>query len=154
MNIHAVGLERIEIVLLIGFALFYVVLPLWAMREGIAWGFKRGTVAVIAYIAVHQIALAKGIQPGGAVLFGLVLGWVAAQFVPARPRYIPAKTKRKVIAEFESRTGKKYNSRKHELDHRWPHSRGGSNTADNLRVVTRTTNRRKGAKRPKPTEWF
>jgi hypothetical protein len=154
MTSLGVELERIEIVLLLGLALFYVVLPLWAAREGIVWSFKRGTVAVLAYLIVHQLVIVKRMQPGVAVLLGLVGGYVAAQFVPARSRHIPARAKRKVIAEFEANTGQKYNSRKHELDHRWPHSRGGSNTADNLRVVSRTVNRRKGAKRPKPSDWF
>lgn len=35
---------------------------------------------------------------------------------------------------------------KREVDHKKPLSRGGSNTKSNLRVVSRTTNRRKGAK--------
>jgi 5-methylcytosine-specific restriction endonuclease McrA len=34
-----------------------------------------------------------------------------------------------------------------EVDHKVPLSRGGSNTKSNLRVVSRTENRRKGAKR-------
>jgi len=33
-----------------------------------------------------------------------------------------------------------------EVDHKVPLSRGGSNTKANLRVVSRTTNRRKGNK--------
>jgi 5-methylcytosine-specific restriction endonuclease McrA len=33
-----------------------------------------------------------------------------------------------------------------EVDHKVPLSRGGSNTKSNLRVVSRTTNRRKGNK--------
>lgn len=35
---------------------------------------------------------------------------------------------------------------KSEVDHKKPLSKGGSNTKRNLRVVSRTTNRRKGAK--------
>ena len=34
-----------------------------------------------------------------------------------------------------------------EVDHKVPLSKGGSNTKRNLRVVSRTTNRRKGNKR-------
>jgi 5-methylcytosine-specific restriction endonuclease McrA len=108
----------------------------------------------VAFLIVDQLVLTKGMQPGTAVLLGLVGGYLAAQCIPARSRYIPVRTKREVIAEFEANTGEKYNRRKHELDHRWPYSRGGSNTADNLRVVSRARNRRKGAKRPKPADWF
>lgn len=150
----AIDFERIEVVLLIGFVLFYVVLPLWAAREGIAWGIQRRTAAMIGYLIVHQVLLTKGVQAGGAVLLGLVAGYVAAQLVPARSRYIPARVKRKLVSDYESKTGRKYNAREVEIDHRWPFSRGGSNTADNLRVIDRKKNRRKGARRPKPTDWF
>ena len=44
----AVDFARIEIVVLAGVVVFYVILPLWAAREGIAWGIKRGSAAVIA----------------------------------------------------------------------------------------------------------
>jgi len=36
---------------------------------------------------------------------------------------------------------------KREVDHKVPLSKGGSNSKRNLRVVSRTTNRRKGASR-------
>jgi 5-methylcytosine-specific restriction endonuclease McrA len=39
--------------------------------------------------------------------------------------------------------------RKHHIDHIWPHSAGGSNTVDNLRVIPKKKNLRKGAKKPK-----
>ena len=48
--------------------------------------------------------------------------------------------------------GRRYSGRDMDIDHIWPYSRGGSNTEDNLRVVERSRNRRKGAKRPNPGE--
>ena len=36
-----------------------------------------------------------------------------------------------------------------EVDHKKPLSKGGSNDKKNLRVVSRTTNRKKGAKEPR-----
>ena len=149
-----VELVRLGVVILAAGVLFYVVLPLWASRDGIAWGIRRGTVAVVGAVVVHQVAIAKGTQPGTAVLVALLCGWAAAQLVPARSRNIPIHVKRKVIGEYESRTGKKYKAREVEVDHVWPFARGGSHTADNLRVIPKAKNRKKGARKPKPTDWF
>src|ERR1022692_1193258 len=99
-----VELVRLGVVILAAGVLFYVVLPLWASRDGIAWGIRRGTVAVVGAVVVHQVAIAKGTQPGAAFLAALVCGWLAAQMVPARSRYIPTHVKRKVIGEYEART--------------------------------------------------
>jgi hypothetical protein len=150
-NALAVDLVRL---LAVGIIVFYVVLPVWATREGIAWGMKRGAVAIIGASVVHQVAIAKGVQPGPAILLALACGWVAAQLVPARSRYIPTRIKRQVIAEYESKTGKRYKPREVEVDHVWPFARGGSHTADNLRVISKVTNRRKGAKKPGVRDWL
>jgi 5-methylcytosine-specific restriction endonuclease McrA len=50
--------------------------------------------------------------------------------------------------------GEKYDSRKHHIDHVWPFSGGGSHTVDNLRVIERRKNLRKGAKRPRIREMW
>ena len=63
-----------------------------------------------------------------------------------RSRHISAKTKKAVIAR--DLKGERYDSSKHHIDHVWPHSRGGSNTEDNLRVIEKTKNLKKGGKRP------
>ena len=147
----AVDLVRIVLAAVV---LFYVIFPLWASREWIAWGIKRGTVAVVTSTLVHQIAVARGLQPVAALLAALVCGGLAAQLVPARSRYIPTHVKRKVIGEYEARTGKKYRAREVEVDHVWPFARGGSHTADNLRVIPKAKNRRKGARKPSPKDWF
>ena len=64
-----------------------------------------------------------------------------------RPRYIPKATKRAVIAR--DLKGQKFDPKKHHVDHVWPFSRGGSHTADNLRVIAKKKNLQKGAKRPR-----
>ena len=64
-----------------------------------------------------------------------------------RSRYVSRATKRAVIAR--DLKGEKYNPKKHHIDHVWPFARGGSHTADNLRVIEKQENLRKGAKRPK-----
>jgi hypothetical protein len=69
-----------------------------------------------------------------------------------RSRYIPKSIKRAVIAR--DLKGEEYDSSKHHIDHVWPFSKGGSNTSDNLRVVEKKRNLRKGAKRPRMREMW
>jgi 5-methylcytosine-specific restriction endonuclease McrA len=69
-----------------------------------------------------------------------------------RPRYIPSATRRAVIAR--DLKDEKYASRKHNIDHVWPFSKGGSNTVDNLRVIEKRKNLRKGAERPRMPEMW
>jgi hypothetical protein len=69
-----------------------------------------------------------------------------------RTRYIPKSVKRAVIER--DLKGEAYDSTKHHIDHRWPFSRGGSNTPDNLRVIAKEKNLRKGAKRPRMREMW
>ena len=64
-----------------------------------------------------------------------------------RSRYIPADVRRRVIAR--DLKGRPFDSRIHHIDHIWPFYLGGSNTSDNLRVVERGHNLKKGRKRPR-----
>jgi hypothetical protein len=64
-----------------------------------------------------------------------------------RSRYIPKATRQEVIER--DLQGEEYDPQKHHIDHVWPHSRGGSNTPDNLRVIDKRKNLQKGARRPK-----
>jgi hypothetical protein len=66
----ALAVDLVKIVLA-AVVLFYVILPLWAAWDWIAWGFWRGTVPVIASAVVHHIAVANGIQPVPAVAAAL-----------------------------------------------------------------------------------
>ena len=63
-----------------------------------------------------------------------------------RSRYISKSTRRTVIER--DLKGEEYDSQKHHIDHRWPFSRGGSHTTDNLRVIREKKNLQKGARRP------
>lgn len=79
------------------------------------------------------------------VAVGFIVGILVMVFGSSRSRYIPAKERRRAIARYELETGKKYNSRKHDLDHEIPFSKGGNSNAENLRVTDRRKNRSKGA---------
>lgn len=64
-----------------------------------------------------------------------------------RSRYIPKATRRAVIKR--DLKGEKFDPQKHHVDHVWPFAKGGSHTADNLRVIDKKKNLQKGAKRPR-----
>jgi len=69
-----------------------------------------------------------------------------------RSRHIPKATRLAVIER--DLKGEQFDRQKHQVDHIWPFSRGGSHTADNLRVVAKEANLRKGAKKPGLREMF
>ena len=69
-----------------------------------------------------------------------------------RSRSIPAKVRREVIAR--DLKGEEYDSSKHHIDHKWAFSRGGGHTRDNLRVIEKEKNLRKGAKKPGVWDMF
>jgi len=79
----------------------------------------------------------------GAAMF--VLWWKSSA---PRSRYIASSTKRAAIAQFE-RKGGKYDSSKHHFDHIWPFSRGGSHSLENVRIIEKRMNLRKGARNPR-----
>jgi 5-methylcytosine-specific restriction endonuclease McrA len=80
---------------------------------------------------------------------GAVIVFVSKSSI-GRSRYIPAGIKRAVIAR--DLKGEKFDSTKHHIDHIWPFVLGGGNTLDNLRVVERARNLKKGKKRPRLRE--
>ena len=72
-----------------------------------------------------------------------------------RSRAIPVKSKRLALAKFfqehysdAERSNKKLRLRDYEFDHIRPFSRGGTHDSENIRVIPKTENRRKGAKMP------
>src|ERR1700680_5046316 len=89
---------------------------------------------------------------GQGIRIGSYIGMcIAVASTPRRSRYIRASVRHKVLAR--DLQGERYDSRKHHIDHIWPHSRGGSNTGDNLRVLSKKENLRKGAREPKMRDW-
>jgi hypothetical protein len=118
-------------------------------RRRVAIGQQIGwLLRVVGFYLATIIVAAKYMPPMEAFLLGMVVGFVVANRTrPRRSRYVSRAARRKVIARFE-RTGRRYNSREYEIDHVVPHSKGGTSTADNLKVIPRARNRTKGAKSP------
>lgn len=130
----------------VGFALLLVSIS--RRREYYAYKFKLILSMEIAYIAGVFITAYLGRRELEPILWGLLAALVV--FIRTKPcsRHISAAVRRRKEAEFVLRTGKKFNPRRHELDHEVAFSKGGSNTEDNLRVVEKRKNRSKGDKSP------
>jgi hypothetical protein len=135
-----------------GLALFYVVHALYAAREGIRWFLRAALLAAVAFAFGMAVLPEFDFSKSDTELLSGFAAVTVFALTPKRSRYIPAGVKRKVIAR--DLKGGKYNSKKHHIDHIWPFASGGSSTADNLRVISKKKNLRKGAKKPSLRDWF
>jgi hypothetical protein len=122
-------------------------------REGARLFLRNLAKAILVFCAVMLILIAirlrTKLQPAQEqVIAGFVALLVFGRLQSRkRSRYIPKATRRAVIAR--DLKGEEYDPQKHHIDHVWPFSRGGSHTKDNLRVIDRKKNLRKGARRPR-----
>jgi HNH endonuclease len=117
-------------------------------REGVRRVLSMMATAVIVFCLSMAVLLGDNFRPDSAAPLSAVIGlFVAILITEERSRYIPASVRRKVIAR--DLKGEQFDSAKHHIDHIVPFSRGGSHTADNLRVITKRDNLRKGKRRPK-----
>jgi Flp pilus assembly protein TadB len=125
-----------------------VLLGVRRRREGIRHGLRRVILVELTYLIVGFLLLAVGQSPVVAILAGIVCALLVDRRAPARSRYIPRSERRKAVARWELRTGRKFNPRLYHVDHVVPFAKGGSSTADNLEVMERRKNLSKGAKSP------
>jgi hypothetical protein len=152
MELPLINIAKLIFILagILGWAL--LLRTLWASREGIVWVFKAVLVGVAGLIAAQFLLTQMQRSPLEVDIGGYVCSGLAVALTPKRSRYIPTSVRRKVIAR--DLKGERYDSRKHHIDHRWPFSRGGSHTADNLRVISKKANLCKGAKKPGLRDWL
>jgi len=115
-------------------------------RENFLHNLRSMVVSGVVGFGVYFWLGGVGWEPPEAFVAGLFAAVITDRVLPGRSRYIPRRERRKAIADHEAETGERFNRRIHELDHQIPFSKGGSNTADNLRVVRRRENRAKGAR--------
>jgi len=117
-------------------------------REG-ARQFLRSLVLAVCVFVGGRIVLSNVAfrdPHGPSVISAFVALCVFARKNRQRSRHIPAAVKRAVVAR--DLKGDRYDGRKHHLDHIWAFASWGSNTTDNLRVIDKQKNLKKGAKRP------
>jgi hypothetical protein len=144
----------IDLILSLGGVFGWVVLLkiVYAAREGIAWRIRTVLRGVAGFFVGVIVAQAFKLQGSEAVLTAWIVAGLAAATAKRRSRHIPSRVRRQVI-ERDLR-GQKYDPKKHHIDHVWPYSRGGSHAADNLRVLEKAANLKKGANMPRITDLF
>ncbi len=143
------GTQPDQLFILVAPLLFLLFLSLYRRREGIRHFLRRAIIGEGAYLLLGFYLIKSGGQPIPAIGISVLAGLAVEQLLVApRSRHIPASEKRKAIAAYERKKGRKYNRKTDEFDHEIAFARGGSSTADNLRVRSRTENRRKGKKSP------
>lgn len=104
-------------------------------------------------LALIVFAAARGSNSDGAfIVFILVIAFLLLMSRRGRrSRYIPVKSKRLAQAELFKKhysdpetAAKPLRLRTYEYDHKHPFSRGGSAEPENIELITRKENRRKG----------
>lgn len=128
---------------------YYLVRVVVLAREGIRHFLKVLIASIVVGIVVFVLAPDLGFprrqQAEALATIAAVISFVA---MPKRSRYIPTKVRREVVARHRKRTGEEFDPNEHELDHIVPFSKGGSHSAENLRVLPKKVNRQRGAKMP------
>ena len=152
---HVTGDPNVDwVIFIVGFFVcLYWLRALRLAREGARLFLRNLASAVLMFCASMLILTAARLQTHlqpsqEQVIAGIVALLFFGRFQSRkRSRYIPKATRRAVIKR--DLKGEKFDPEKHHVDHVWPHSKGGSNTTDNLRVVEKKKNLQKGAKRPR-----
>lgn len=153
MNTHlpnnAVSLILIGVGVL---AVWYVYQVLSRAKKEAAFRVRRALVGLPVYFIAATVLRSRGAAIVEAVLVGglagLGAGWLFVK-APRRDRRIPKRVRSAVIERDLTRKGLKWDSTKHHIDHVVPFSRGGDNSARNLRVTEKHKNLAKGKRMPK-----
>lgn len=120
-------------------------------QEQIRYKIRRTVVALVIYLMAALVLTQQGLPSLEAVLVGVLAGMGCAWLLVKPPkggRRIPTAIRREVIARDLTSKGLKWDPAKYHIDHLVPFSRGGDNSAKNLRVIDKHKNLRKGGKMP------
>ncbi|MGA2435010.1 MAG: HNH endonuclease signature motif containing protein [Bryobacteraceae bacterium] len=147
------GLSNLVVIFFLGIIVLWSLLALRARRGVLRQRFKALFIAVLIFFGCRYILLSRNLPTGKttipSLLAALIFFFLAS---PKRSRHIPRAVRASVIKR--DLKGKRFNSNKHHIDHIYPYSRGGGHTEDNLRVVDKKKNLKKGAKQPTLWDWF
>ena len=120
-------------------------------KETIRYKLRRAVIAMVVYLIMAIVLTKQALPPLEAVVVSALVGMGSAWLLvrpPTRDRRIPKAVRRQVIARDLTSKGLRWDPAKHHIDHVVPFSRGGDNSARNLRVVEKQKNLRKGSKMP------
>jgi 5-methylcytosine-specific restriction endonuclease McrA len=112
---------------------------------------KSVVVFIVSDVALATLFKLDRSRAQGLSICIAFFAWVIWQS-RKRSRHISTSTRRAIIDR--DLPGGEYDPQRHHIDHIWPHSKGGSNTRDNLRVIEKKRNQQKGAKRPRMRDMF
>ena len=119
-------------------------------RQQIRFKLRRIVVYCTCVLTGSVVIPRYGYGLNEAVVFSMFVG-LAMAFVLVRPpnrnRRIPRGVRQAVIAR--DLRGVSFDANLHEIDHIVPFSKGGDHSVENLRVIPRADNRRRGAQMPK-----
>jgi hypothetical protein len=122
-------------------AAFFFLLLIFRRRKTIRFRVLRGIVVMGSGFGIIYSLLLRGDNRFIAMLAGTAaMTIVDLLLFPSqkRPTDIPRSERKKVIAAFEARRGKKFDPKRHAIAYIVPVSEGGKPTADNLRVIRRS----------------
>jgi hypothetical protein len=157
---HVTGDPNVDwVIFVVGFIVcLYWLRALRLAREGARLFLKNLLRAAIVFCALMAILTSTQQKTQlNVAQEEVIAGFVALIFFGRwqsrkRSRYISKSVRRAVIER--DLKGEKFDPERHHIDHVWPLSRGGSHTVDNLRVVAKEKNLKKGAKRPRMREMW
>ena len=127
----------------------------YGKRHWIGWHVTKFLIFLFGVTLILALARVAGFR--GWWLQYLAIGLATPVFVGwqwKRSRRIPEARRRRTIEKWETRTGQKFDPKTHEIDHIVPFAKGGWHTPDNLRVMRKDANRRKGHREPSLADWF
>lgn len=135
------------VIVLIVIAVSYpIILGLYRRSDKISTLIKHA--AIVEGVAFLTLFIAERQLPGQeitAMVYALLAGFIVDRLYYKKPtRYILRSERRRVIEEFEKKTGEKYDPKKYEFDHIVPFSKWGDSKSRNLRIIPKQENRRKG----------
>jgi hypothetical protein len=119
-------------------------------RQVVKFKLRRVAVYIVCVVVGIAVIPSHGYSTQDAAIFSIFVGTtVAFAFVrpPKADRRIPTKMRRAVIAR--DLKGEAFDPKLHDIDHIVPFSKGGDHSKENLRVMARSENRRRGARMPK-----
>ena len=135
----------------VGILAWYVYQIASRKREWLRYKARQMLVSLIAYVVGVYVLAQQHIPGPEVVVVSALIGLAFGNLLVAPPRggrRIPKTIRQQVIARDLTSKGPKWDPSKYHIDHTVPFSRGGDNSLQNLRVVEKEKNLRKGGKMP------